>query len=197
MRISRRTRYLALGVGVFVAGSIVFNIGRPERRADRDGDLRALATHLNADMRSCDSSARDSFTAYADVVSGDTARRAAAEKLISDDEQYCTPVGNTDLYDLSTLEAPGTLRAYDLQPAVQALSSWAYPNAAAAISDVGTLLAHPGDASAQADLGRRLGQMATLSASADGSFRRAALALGTTVEPFDLGAPDRLGTGRF
>ena len=197
MRFSRRKKYLALGVGLFVAASVVFNIGRPERRTDRAGDLRALAAHLDADMRSCDSSARDSFTAYTDVMSGDTARRAAAEKLISDDEQYCTPVGNTDLYDLSTLEAPGTLRSYDLQPAVQALSSWAYPNAAAAISDVGTLLAHPGDAPARADLSQRLGQMATLSASADGAFRRAALALGTRVEPFDLGAPDRLGAGRL
>lgn len=197
MRISRRTRYLALGAGLFVAGSVVFNIGLPERRTDRAADLRALASQLAGDMRSCNSSARDSFVAYTDVVQGHPAERAAAEKLISDDEQYCTPVGNTDLYDLSTLEVPGTLRAYDLQPAVQDLGSWAFPNAAAAITDVASLLSHPGDPAVRADLGRRLAQMAQLSASAGDSFDRAAAALGTRVEPFDLGAPDRLGPRSF
>ena len=197
MRLSRRSRYLALGVGLFVAGSIAFNVGRPEGRADRAGDLRALAAHVAADMKACNSSARDSFTAYTEVVDGHPGERAAAEKLIVDDEQYCTPVGNTDLYDLATLEVPGTLRSFGLQPALQDVSSWAYPTASSAISDVAILLAHPGDPAAHADLGRRLAQMAQLSSSASGLFDRAAATLGTTVQSFDLGAPNGLGPGRL
>ena len=197
MRLSRRSRYLAIGVGLFVAGSVAFNIGRPEARSDRAGDLRALASHVVTDTRACNSSARDSFTAYTEVLHGHPSERAAAEKLIADDEQYCTPVGNTDLYDLATLEVPGTLRSYRLQPALLDLSSWAYPNAASAISDVDTLLARPGDPLARADLGRRLQQMGELSSSASGAFDRAAVALGTTIQPFDLGAADRLGPGSF
>jgi hypothetical protein len=197
MRLSRRSRYLALGVGLFVLGSVVFNLGFSTTRADRAADLRVLVSHVASDVASCNSSVRDSLTAYTEVVAGHPSERSSAEKVVAGDEPYCTPVGNTDLYDLETLEVPGSLKAYNLQPALQDLSQWAYPTGATAMTDVGVLLAHPEDAAARTDLQSRLMRMRALDASAESAFSRAGTALGTSVQNIDLGAADRLGSANL
>lgn len=196
MRLSRRSRYLALGAGLFVLGSVVFNLGFSTSRGDRASDMRSLVSHVASDMAACNSSVRDSFTAYAEV-GGQPSERSAAEKVISGNQPYCTPVGNTDLFDLDTLEVPGTLRAYDLQPVLQALGQWAYPDGAAVMTDLDLLLVRPGDSPAKQDLGSHLAQMRAIAASARGAFNRAGAALGTSVVNIDLGATDGPVAGRF
>jgi hypothetical protein len=184
-----------LGVAAVLAASIAFDVGHSATRGNRASDLRSLVSQVKTDLTSCNASAGDSFAAYTEVVGGRHDELGAAKSIIGGDQPYCTPVGNTDLYDLATLEVPGTLRTYNLQPAVQELSTWAYPDAAAAITDVGQMLAHPSDAGARQDLTARLNEMAQLDRSAQASFDRAAAALGTSVDNMNLGAADQLGAG--
>ena len=195
MRISRRSRYLAVGIGLFLLGSIVFNIGFSTNRNDRASDLRSLVSQVSSDLASCHSSVTDSFAAYDDVVNGHPGDRKKAEKVINGNQPYCTPVGNTDLYDLDTLEVPGSLRDYNLQPAVQNLGQWAYPDASNLIGDLGALLANPGDYKARTDLQSQINQMASLNDSAVATFDGAARNLRTTVDNIDLRTPDGLGSG--
>ncbi len=195
LRLSRRSRYLALGIAALAAGTVVFNLGHGTTRSDRVSDLKGLVSQLQADVAACNSSARDSFSVYLDVIDGHPGDRGRAEGVVGGDQPYCTPVGNTDLFDLATLEAPPSLRSLDLQPTVQALAQWAYPQAAGAISDVDTLLKDPADPVATADLHSRLAAMRSLEASVNDSLARAGASLGVSGLHVDLGATDGLGSG--
>lgn len=193
MRSSIRARWVVAGVVAVVGASLALDFGHSANRADRGSDLKALVSQVNTDVASCNSSVADSFTAYREVIGGRADERSAAEKIAADDEQYCTPVGNTDLYDLATLEVPGTLKAYNLQAALGQVVSWAYPNGAAAIDDIGRMLASSANTGARQDLQSRLAAMRQLAASADRSFSVAAAALGVTVNSFDIRAANGFG----
>lgn len=193
MRSSIKARWVVAGIVAVVGASLALDFGHSANRADRGSDLKALVSQVNTDIASCNSSVADSFTAYRDVVGGRSDERGAAEKIAADNEQYCTPVGNTDLYDLATLEVPGTLKAYNLQSTLGQVVSWAYPNGAAAINDIGRMLASSTDVAARQDLQSRLTTMRQLAASADRSFSVAAAALGVTVHSFDIRAADSFG----
>jgi len=190
----RRTLYLALGVVAVVIGSVAFDIGHSATRADRASDLRALASEVKSDLASCNASLNDSFSAYSAVVNGRHNELSAAEGIIRGDAPECTPVENSDLYDLATLEATPTLRAYNLQPAITQFEEWAFPNATGVMSDLEKLLGDPGSAATKADAASRLAQMTQLSRAAEGSFGAAAARLGTGIAGFDLGPADGAGT---
>lgn len=195
MRITRRSRYVIAGVVVVLALSVAFDVGHSATAHDRASDLRSLVSEVKSDMASCNSSVADSFQAYNDVLGGEYSKRHEAERVINGDEPYCTLAGNTDLYDLATLEVPGTLRPYNLQSVLQSLTSWAFPDAAKVINDIGNLLEHPGDAARQSDLTATVATMNQLAQSAQSAFDRAGRVLGTTVDELDLGATNGLRTG--
>ena len=190
----RRTLYLALGVLAVVIGSVAFDIGHSATRADRASDLRALASQVKSDLASCNASLNDSFSAYTAVLNGRHDELSAAEGIIRGDAPECTPVENSDLYDLATLEATPSLRAYNLQPAMIQFGEWAYPDANGVMTDLAKLLSDPTSATAKADAVSRLAQMTQLSRSAEGSFGSAATRLGTGIPGFNLGPANGEGT---
>lgn len=198
--ITRRGRWALAGVAAVVAVSAAVDLGHRAGGADRAGDMRALVRTIDTDVAACNSSLRDSYDAYAAVAAGQTAEHGAAASIIAGDEPNCTPAANSDLFDLATTEAPATLRSYGLQPAITDVSTWAFPGAAAAISDLGTLLAHPTGptaAAARRDLHARLAAMDGLAASAQAALAGAGRHLGLQVGPLDLGATSRLRAGGF
>ena len=190
----RRTLYLTLGVLAVLIGCVAFDVGHSATRSDRASDLRALASEVRSDLASCNSSLDDSFSAYSEVVSGRHDELSAAEGIIRGDAPECTPVENSDLYDLATLEATPTLRAYNLQPALIQFEEWAYPNATAVMTDLAQLLSDPTSPNAKADALSHLAQMGQLSRAAEQSFGSAATKLGTDIPGFDIGPPNGQGT---
>jgi hypothetical protein len=196
-RLSRRGRYVALATVAVVVGSAAFDLGRPKTTADRAGDLRALVTEIRTDVASCHASVVSSFEAYTDVVDGHPSKRRAAEVIVAGNEPECTPESNSDLYDMATSEAPGSLRGFDVQSVLTDVTTWAFPQAAAAINDVDQLLLRPGDVTARADLRRRVAAMARLEGSAQRVLDAAGASLGTRVDSVDLGTADSLGRGAF
>jgi hypothetical protein len=191
----RRATYVALGVAAVVAASVAFDVGHGATAGDRAGDHRSLVTTMKADVGACVSSVSDSLEAYRAVAGGQTGERHAAQGIISGDEPNCTPEDNSDLYDLATLEVPGTLRDYKVQPAVTDLVTWAFPDGAAAINDLGRLLVVPADQSARDDLRRRLVTMGQLADAAQGLLDAAGRRLGTQVASLDVGTAKWLGSG--
>jgi hypothetical protein len=192
-----RGRYLLLGVAAVVIASVAVDVGHHATTGDRASDLRGFVNQVKSDLASCNASVRDSFAAYTEVVNGRPDERKAAEGIVSGDEPNCTPVANSDLYDLATLEAPGTLRSFGVQTATANLTSWAFPDAAAAISDLDQLLAHPGDQAAGQDLTRRMDDMARLDQSAERTFAAAASSLHTGIASLDLRSTDGLRISRL
>jgi hypothetical protein len=192
LRRIRRGHYVLLGVAAVVLASVATDIGHRASTSDRASDLRGLVNEVKSDLASCNASVRDSFSAYSEVVRGRPDERSAAEGIVNGDEPNCTPVANSDLYDLATLETPGTLRSFGVQAATVNLSSWAFPDAAATISDLGQLLTHPDDQAAGQDLTRRMDDMARLDQSAEGTFAAAATALHTGISSLDLRSTDGL-----
>jgi hypothetical protein len=191
-RARRRGALVAAAVGIVVAGSVAVDVGGSATTADRAGDLRAFTVLINTDVASCNSSLRDSFSAYSAVVGGQANERSTAIGIIQGDEPNCTPVSNSDLYDLATTEAPGSLRTFRVQQVATDVVSWTFPNAAAAIQDLGTMLAHPGDTHTRDDLRSRVKALTHLDGSAQRSLDSAAVALHTRVERLDLGSTGSL-----
>jgi hypothetical protein len=188
----KRSHCIPLGVAAVVVASLGFDLGHHATTTDQASDLRGLVNQVKTDLASCNASVRDSFAAYAEVVSGRPEERNAAVGIIRGNQPNCTPVANSDLYDLATLEAPGTLRSFQVQQATVDLATWAFPDASAAISDVGRLLAEPADQAARSDLTRRTADMARLDQSAEGRLAAAAAALHTRVANLDLRSTDLL-----
>ena len=90
-RMTRRGRWVVAGVAVTVALSAAFDIGHGGGTRGRAGDLTALVATINTDIAACNSSLRDSYSAYAEVVGGRNDERATAESIIAGDEPNCTP----------------------------------------------------------------------------------------------------------
>lgn len=192
---SRRAVYVAAAVVAVVAVSVAFDVGHGATKADRGRDLTGLVSTVHADVASCVSSVTDSFEAFTAVVTTQPGERHAAEGIISGDEPNCTPEANSNLYDLATLEAPGTLRAYNVQPALTDVVAWSFPNGAAVINDLGALLTSPADSSARVDLSRRLATMHRLATSAQATLDAAGHHLGVRVAALDIGTTYRLPAG--
>ena len=184
-----------------VGASVAIDVGHSTSRRDRAGDLRAYVAALNTDIASCNSSLRDSVAAYREVTGGRRDERAAALSIIRGDEPSCTPEADTNLYDMDTTQAPATLRVFGVQAAATDLGSWAFPNAAAAINDLATLLAGPAapaaGGGARSDLRARAAALAALGRSAQLVVDRAAAGLGTGVGRLELGAAGDLGASGF
>ncbi|MCU4186686.1 hypothetical protein K6U06_20145 [Acidiferrimicrobium sp. IK] len=183
-----------------IGASVAFDVGHSTTPADRAGDLRRYVAALNTDIASCNSSLRDSLSAYREVVGGRHDEKGAALSIIRGDEPNCTPEANSNLYDMDTTEAPATLRAYGVQEAATDLGSWAFPAAAAAINDLAAMLAAPTTAAAGAarsDLQARAATLAELGRSAQLVVDRAAGSLGTAVARLDVGAAGDLAAGGF
>ncbi len=191
---------MAAGAGAVILASVAFDIGHTTTTRDRAGELRAFVASLNTDIASCNSSLRDSFSAYQEVTAGRGDLRSTAVSIIRGDEPSCTPAGNTNLYDMVTTQAPATLRAFGVDAVTSDLSSWAFPQAAAAINDLATALANPGSTSAAAagiDLRTRASTLTQLADSAQAVLDRTAVALSTSVARLDLGSAGSLRAGGF
>lgn len=187
-RARQRGALVAAAVGVLVVGSVAVDVGGSATTAQRAGDLRAFVTLINTDVASCNSSLRDSFSAYAAIAGGQTNKRNTAIGIIQGDEPNCTPVSNSNLYDLATTQAPGSLRHFDVQHVASNVVSWTFPNAAAVIEDLGNILIRPGDVTIRKDLRARVALLTRLDGSAQRSLDSAAVSLHTHVDRLDLGS---------
>ncbi len=161
-----RTWALA-AIGVLVLAIIVVSdFPRGTTTADRATQYALVQSQLYSGPQSCNSGLASSITAVSEILSGQSHDVSTASGILAQAEPNCTPVGNSDLLDLASINIPNILINYQIRPAIDSLDSWAFPNAAAVINDLKGLMANPRDASIRSDLVKRQTEMDLLAAKA-------------------------------
>jgi len=149
-------------------------------------DLALYATQVRGDVQSCSVEVEETLSAYNQITAGVETDRATASAIASQTALDCTPMGNSRIDDLGTLQPPRSLDRFALVTATQQLYAWSFPAGVDIAQDVERLLASPGDPAALRDVQARLGQMNATAAAAQQSFDRAASSVGLQPVAFGL-----------
>lgn len=187
--VSRRVRVLVGAALVATAGLIVVgDLSAPATRGQRAADLSAFYQSVAADIQPCQLAVQETFHAY-HFAGPSPSRKAIARSVAVQDLATCSPAGASPMYSLSTMPVPHNLTHLGLQSALNDVNTWAWPNAAAAIQDAGTLVSYPHRASALADLKTRNAAMVSYGKAAEAVFANAAKKLHTHLPSLGLTSP--------
>ena len=146
----------ALLVGAAALAVIVISdYPRTANVKDRAAQFAALQTEVWTDVQSCNANLSDSLTAVTDILNGSSKDLVTAYSIVTQDEPNCSPVGNSDLLDLASINTPNLLRNYNVRTTISDLYTWAFPQAAYIILDFRGLLKSPHDVALANDIVRR------------------------------------------
>ena len=149
-------------------------------------DYAQYATQVRGDVQSCSVGVEEALSAYNQITAGVVRDRQTAKAIASQTALDCTPMGNSRIDDLGTLQPPSSLANYELGAATQQLYVWCFPTAVDVAQDIEHLMSSPGDPATLADVKARLTQISTAGANAQAAFNRAAGTLATPPVDFGL-----------
>jgi hypothetical protein len=166
-------------VGGFVALDWPHTASQPQLRSD----FEAFAVQVRGDVQSCALEVEQTLSAYNQITAGVVNDRNTAIGLASQTALDCTPMGNSRVDELGTLQPPRSLAKYNLDVATTSFYAWCFPSAVDVAQDIQKLLSKPGNPAVLADVKLKLAQLSTLAAVAQHGFDAAAndLAMGSTV----------------
>jgi hypothetical protein len=183
----RRSFLIPAGIVVVAAAMVVSDLPTHTSRAS---DIQAETTvigEINADVAPCVFSMREALTMYADETSGtlSSGNRAQIPGLLRDDQNSCSYT-ESNVFDLSDIEVPGTAAGKQIGQAVNTVTLWATSDALGAIEAIQALTSNPADhrASAQLTADERL--LAQDRSQTDTEIAAAGRDLSTTLPGIDL-----------
>jgi hypothetical protein len=150
----RRTWVLVVVVLAVVAGaSVVADLPHQATTSELTTEATALVKAVDADIRTCTYSVRQSYTIYGRQQAGTltAAQRSQVPTLLSQNEQACS-FANQAVVSLGTLTVPSGPAGPHLSAMITSVEVWMTSDAVAAMSDMQKLVAHPTDVSARRDL---------------------------------------------
>jgi len=181
-------RRISIAATVVVALGLAAFVDWPHRATP--GQLRSdyaqFATQVRGDVQSCSVGVEETLSAYNQITAGVVRDRQTAKAIASQTALDCTPMGNSRIDDLGTLQAPSSLANYGLGAATQQLYVWCFPTAVDVAQDIEHLMSSPGDPATLADVKARLTQISAAGATAQAAFNRAAGTLATPPVDFGL-----------
>jgi hypothetical protein len=185
----RRAVLLTAGVVVVLAVTIVSDLPAPSSKASQAADDRTLMRQVNSDLAPCAYAAHEAFTVWREDQAGTltASDRASIPSLLRDDQMACSFTSDT-IYQLSTVEVPGSSSGRHLGDLVGLVTLWATSDALGAIEDLQTLTGSPGDASAHRDLAARERSLAADRGSAERQLHDAVTIVGQSLPRPDLPA---------
>jgi hypothetical protein len=183
-----RHRKSSIAATVVIVLGLVAVVDWPHRATPGQlrSDFAQYATQVRGDLQSCSVEVTETLSAYNQITAGVVRDRQTAEAIASQAALDCTPMGNSRIDDLGTLQPPSSLANYGLGAATQQLYLWCFPTAVDVAQDIEHLMSSPGDPAALADVKARLTQMSTAGASAQSVFNKAAGSLATPPVDFGL-----------
>jgi hypothetical protein len=149
-------------------------------------DFAQYATQVRGDVQSCSVEVEETLSAYNQITAGVVRDRQTAEAIASQTALDCTPMGNSRIDDLGTLQPPSSLANYNLGASTQQLYVWCFPTAVDVAQDIEHLMSSPGDPASLADVKARLTQINSAGVSAQTAFNDAAGSLSTPPVDFGL-----------
>ncbi len=151
----RRSVFVSLMVAAVVAATVLTDLPQHASLALQASDDVSTMKTVNGYLNSCSYAVKQTFTIYRDerAHSLSPSDRGEVPGLLSGDEAACT-FTNDDIYELSSVEVPGTKAERDLQRLVSVVTTWATSDAAAAIGAIETLSSSPSNAKARGRLSK-------------------------------------------
>jgi hypothetical protein len=183
-----RHRKLSIAGAVVIVLALVAIVDWPHRATAGQlrSDFAQYATEVRGDVQSCSVEVEETLSAYNQITAGVVRDRQTAEAIASQTALDCTPMGNSRIDDLGTLQPPSSLANFALGASTQQLYVWCFPTAVDVAQDIEHLMSSPGDPAALADVKTRLAQINSAGTSAQTVFNKAAGSLNTPPVDFGL-----------
>ena len=181
-------RKISVASGIVVVLALVAVVDWPHRATTGQlrSDFAQYATQVRGDVQSCSVEVEETLSAYNQITAGVVRDRQTAKAIASQTALDCTPMGNSRIDDLGTLQPPSSLASFALGASTQQLYVWCFPTAVDVAQDIEHLLSSPGDPATLADVKTRLAQINVAGASAQTAFNKAAGSLNTPPVDFGL-----------
>src|SRR5450432_1570204 len=181
-------RRISIAAGVAIVLALVAIVDWPHRATPGQlrSDFALYATQVRGDVQSCSVEVAETLSAYNHHTAGVVRDRQSAKAIASQTALDCTPMGNSRVDDLGTLQPPSSLASFGLGASTQQLYVWCFPTAVDVAQDIERLLSSPGDPATLADVKAKLAQINTAGGSAQNVFNRAAGSLATPPVDFGL-----------
>ena len=149
----RRAVLVTFGVLVVLAVTVISDLPVHGSRAADVSAGRSVMSEVNTDVAPCAFAVQEALTIRGDQVARSltASDRSLAPGLLRDDQVACS-FTNENIYDLSTIEVPGSAVGKRLGDLVATTTLWTTSDALGAIVDIQRLLSEPNDVTAQRNL---------------------------------------------
>lgn len=181
----RRTWFLAALVLVVVAGaSVIADLPHRASTAQLAAEATTLVKSVDADIRTCTYSLRQSYTIYGEQQAGTltSSERSQVPSLLSQNEQACS-FANQAVVSLGTLTVPKGPAGTDLSAMITSVEVWMTSDAVAAMGDIQAIVADPASSVAAHHLAHEEQLLHQDRAKADSAITAGRQALGGSSIP--------------
>jgi hypothetical protein len=148
--IHRTPRWLFLAAAGLLACAVVVGLAVHPSRSQRAADLNGFLKDVTTGVQSCSGGVRESLQVLRAIQTGASHDLATAVREVSYGAANCSPANNTQLGDLAQYQVHESLASFHLNRAVDALLTWAFPDAQRVQNDVAGVLRAQGAAKAAA-----------------------------------------------
>lgn len=143
---------------VIIIISIILDAQAKSTINQKAADFKSFVVTLKYEVQTCNGPRSQGAQAYHEVLSH-ALKPSMGIQILTTAEAQCTPIGNTNLYNMDTTTVPGNLQGLHLNKASHLLNSWAFLSAAASLIDMKELIINPHNVTAARDLKSKEKQM--------------------------------------
>jgi hypothetical protein len=180
----RRGVIVSGAVAAVLAVTVITDLPHPTSLAQQASDESTVIGEINADASPCTFAVSESFTIWRDETNGSVtpSDQARVPGLLADDQAACS-FTDESIFDLSSIEVPGSAAGRDIGEMVVTVTDWASSDGVAAIQQIETLAGDPHDATALAALAHDEQLLASDRAEAMSELTAADTVLGAKLPP--------------
>lgn len=185
----RRGVLLAAGIAAIVAVTVVSDLPQHQSRTVQVSAALGVLKEVNADVGPCAYALHEAVLISGDLRSGQltASQRGQVPGLLRDDQAACSFTDDS-IYQLSTIEVPGTAAGKTLGALVNTVTLWATSDALAAIEQIQAQSTHRPGTAQPARLRPIEVQLARDNAEASSQLTAAGTELHTTLPALALTA---------
>jgi hypothetical protein len=149
----RRAWLVSAALVVVVAVTVVTDLPSHQSRSGQISDDTSVLSQVNSDIGPCSYAVGESFTIYRDVTAHTLTPSEANQVpgLLSQDQAACSFTDGS-IYDLSTIDIPGSPSGKYMGQLVNTVTLWATSDALAVIEEIQLVASNPSDTTAKVRL---------------------------------------------
>jgi hypothetical protein len=128
---------------LFLGAAVLVGLAHRPTQAQRATDVKNFLTDMKYDIQSCAGGVRDSTTALNAIKAGTSHDTQTAVGIARFGAKNCSPANNQQLDDLTQYQVTESLAGFHLDPGVNGLVTWAFPDAQRVMNDIANELSAP------------------------------------------------------